>query len=347
MSVPGGELPHLDPHSRDYAAILPRVLIPAAGVFPRLALGPTATLAGLAEVLSWALRGQGADETASVWIENLRWARCLGLRLEDGAPVPPVADWEPIPRQARDGAPVDIDAATREALPKAQMQYPARHDLPRADSAAFLPRLVPVALFPVDAVAHVGQLAVNVTALTHGSAEALATGMTWTLLLRSLLGTEDRTASDEDRFLAGCSRCLDLLTPAESPKSHHGLRDQYAAMGGSLTGLGAIYDAAPRTVAMLRGVVERRLPSPETPEATGEPACVDALRRALTEILDGAAAASTEDTTSGLNHILRGALGHDLAGTHAAASAPPHLDSLTLVWNHWLDLARHWDDAAS
>ncbi|WP_030014648.1 ADP-ribosylglycohydrolase family protein [Curtobacterium sp. S6] len=346
MSVHGGDLPHLDPHEHGYADILRRVLIPATAVEPRLALGPTATLAGLSEVLSWALRGQGADETASVWIENLRWARCLGLRLDEGAPVPPTARWEPTAPQARGCGIDDADAATREALPKAQMQYPARHDLPWADSAAFLPRLVPVALFPVDSLAHVGQLAVNITALTHGSPEALATGMTWTLLLRSLLGARDDAASDEQLILDGCSRCLDLMPPAGSPGGPQGLRSQYAAMGGSLTGLGAIYAAAPRTVAMLRDVVGLE-PLAEDPAATGGPACVEVLRRALTALLGEEGEPPRRDAAFGLGHVLRGALGHETAGAEDAASDPSAIDSLTLVWNQWLGLVRDWEPAAS
>ncbi len=339
MHIPPGELPILDPRTPGYATLLDRLLAPAAAADAPLGLGPTATLAGLTEVLHWAIRGQSADETASVWLEYLRWARVLGLPVESEAPAPPRSDWENLAADGASWSTDTLDAATATALPLAQMQYPARHELPWADSSAFLPRLVPMALYPVASVAHLGQLAANVTALTHGSPEALATGVAWVILLRSVLGASDTDRRAPEILRSACASVLQMA-PTElddGPATQRGLRDQYAAMGGSLRGIGALFVKAPCTVEMLRDITQKHPSSPTRWNTDDAPECVRDLHGALSAILEHVVEDSISARATGLSDVVRGALNQD---QRTRVTLPRNIDDpLRLVWERWVTLA--------
>ncbi|MCP3426222.1 ADP-ribosylglycohydrolase family protein, partial [Rothia sp. AR01] len=181
------------------------------------AAGLVAVSEGLAEVLRWAAAGQDADETASVWLEQLRWAAALGVETESGAPTPPPSWWEGDVAEAlaASGAGPRLELpGLRRALALAQLQYPGRNELGDLDDAAFMDRLVPLAVHPRDSPAHLGQLAVNLTCLTHGHPEALATGMVWALLLRACA-----VRAEEPRDAAGAASDPReaASTPRETP----------------------------------------------------------------------------------------------------------------------------------
>jgi hypothetical protein len=278
------------PARPDYPGLV-RTLWSLAGSGPVAgAAGVVAVSEGLAEVLDWAARGQDADETASVWLEQLRWAAALGLEPEDGAPVPPASWWEAgVARElARAG---EDPRAERPGLCRAlvlgQMQYPARTELGGHDDAGFMDRLVPLAVHPRDSPAHLGQLAVNLTCLTHGHPEALGTGMAWALLLRACLrhgapqtvpGERDETPPDPLRVLGlGLDAVRSLLGAEDgehdregAPAAPEGLLARMAAGGGSVPALTRVLQAAPRTRQALR-------------EAGSGPACRSSSREARAE----------------------------------------------------------------
>lgn len=240
---------------------------------------------GLREALDWTVRGTSADETACVWLEDLRWARALGLDLEEGAPVPPVAWWEsalePVPT-GWSGRHPRLAAQLRAA----QMQYPARHREPVLTDDSFFPRLAPLAAYPQASASHLGQLAINLTALTHASPEALACGVVWTLLARWRLCEAPVGAQREPGVAApdpgsaggpaareGLSGDLERLrravglagdapepsssassasaSPASAPASPS-LMATMAATGSSWDRVAALVRAAPHTVRALR-----------------------------------------------------------------------------------------------
>ncbi|WP_129658824.1 ADP-ribosylglycohydrolase family protein [Rothia halotolerans] len=255
------------------------------------AAGVVAVSEGLAEVLGWAALGQDADETASVWLEQLRWAAALGLEPEDGAPVPPASWWEAgVAREltrAGEDPRAELPGLCR-ALVLGQLQYPARTELGGHDDAGFMGRLVSLAVHPRDSPAHLGQLAVNLTCLTHGHPEALGTGMAWALLLRACLrhgggaaraeaAAGDREAvSGEQEPAPGKQeagereaapephRVLDLGldavrtlldaddAAADASAAPEGLLARMAAGGGSVPALARVLQAAPRTREALR-----------------------------------------------------------------------------------------------
>lgn len=230
---------------------------------------------GLRDALDWTVRGTSADETACVWLEGLRWARALGLALEEGAPVPPVAWWEsalePVPAGWSGRHPGLADQLTA-----AQMQYPARHREPVLTDDSFFPRLTPLAAYPQASASHLGQLAVNLTALTHAAPEALASGVLWTLLARwRLCGTPDDaprepvvTAPDPGSAsgsvargglsgdLVRLHRAVGLMedAPASSASapSSSSLMATMAATGSSWDRVAALVRAAPHTVRALQ-----------------------------------------------------------------------------------------------
>ena len=306
------------------------------------AAGVVAVSEGLAEVLGWAALGQDADETASVWLEQLRWAAALGLEPEDGAPVSPASWWEAgVARElARSG---EDPRAERPGLCRAlvlgQLQYPARTELGGHDDAGFMDRIVPLAVHPRDSPAHLGQLAVNLTCLTHGHPEALGTGMAWALLLRACLrqggggcarteaaprhrevvpgeqgaaAGEREAAPDPLRVLhLGLDAVRTLLgaddAPEDSPAAPEGLLARMAAGGGSVPALARVLRAAPRTREALReagaGPACGADGSDGSDGSDGEPAAPAVLARVIEQArricLDGAEAPEADRPDAG------------------------------------------------
>ncbi|MDN5654193.1 MAG: hypothetical protein L0G46_03755, partial [Kocuria sp.] len=82
------------PARPEYRDMVHRVLGAATDADPALAVGTVATLEGMSDIVEWACRGQSADETASIWLQNFRWARVIGLSVDPSAPLPPRAGWE-------------------------------------------------------------------------------------------------------------------------------------------------------------------------------------------------------------------------------------------------------------
>lgn len=240
-----------------------RALLEGSATTDLLRVGVAASVEGLREVLVWAAAGQQADETATLWLQQLRWARACGLPLDPAAPLPPADPWEArVPR----GTVAQGIPEFAETLGRSTMQYPARSQDRHRSGAEFLPLLVPLVFHPQPSLVHLGQLSVNATALTHGHPEALATGLVWTLALRC--GADEERAP-EHWFRAGCPRVAELLVPDQPVSAPPGgLMAAMAATGGSLRALQAVLAAAPGTRSVLLG----------EPGPAEDHACVAALR---------------------------------------------------------------------
>ena len=287
-----------------------RVLGAATDADPALAVGTVATLEGMSDIVEWACRGQSADETASIWLQNFRWARVIGLSVDPSAPLPPRAGWESTAGQdlsERDLELASLDATTAQALGRPDMQYPARHDFPDAVSAAFLPRLAPLALYPQDSAPHLGQLVANVTGLTHGSPEALACGVAWVFLLRTCLASSATDTSESATSASRIEKALDdvaaVLPDGDAGRTAapRGLRQQYAAMGSSDRGLSALFAEAPGTTAAVKSLARH-------PTATEDPVeveCVSVLVHAVRSAMEGEATDDSGTVAGCLAQVLR------------------------------------------
>ncbi|WP_129658037.1 ADP-ribosylglycohydrolase family protein [Rothia uropygialis] len=324
--------PSFTPLDPAYEETVRRLTTIATTVAPALSIGTLAALEGMSDVVEWASRGQSADETASIWLQNFRWARTLGLTISDDAPVPPRTRWEDLvlddqprfsPRLS------EIDPISAEALILGHMQYPARHAFPEASSAAFLPRLTPLAFYPQDSAPHLGQLAANVTSLTHGSPEALASGIAWVFLLRYCLSPEASDgSSDTERVLGACRRIAGFLPPSDGNDTEvpRGLRAQYAATGSSPRSLRGIFASAPLTTGVLRSYAGNTGASP-----AGTPACVSALASAIGNAAGSWKQGSTQ-VSSRLGLVLREAIRLGSTGALPAPAVPRALDSCLERW---------------
>lgn len=334
-------LPPLFPLQPEHEGSVRRLARAASAVEPSLGLGTLAAFEGLREVLAWACQGQSADETASVWLQNFRWARLLGLKPADDAPVPPPAEWEALVlRDESRFRPTleDIDDVTAQALVSGTMQYPARHDFPQAQSAAFLPRVTPLALFPQDSAPHLGQLAANLTALTHGSPEALASGVSWVFLVR-FCRAEAHVPGETigQRLGRTVQGLLDFFPPEDLPQVDppRGLRHQYSTTGSSPRGLQSIFSAAPATVRVLREQVSR----PGT-VLEDTPACAAAMARALGAVSRVDDRSESSGVTACLELVLRAALDHDGGPCLPEPAFPGALRATLDQWNATM---REWD----
>lgn len=314
MRMPdSASLPALPSPARpEYRDTVQRVLGAATGLDPTLAVGTIATLEGMSDIVEWACRGQSADETASIWLQNFRWARVIGLTVDPSAPLPPQADWETAAGQElseRDVELTHLDPTTAQALGRADMQYPARHDFPDAASSAFLPRLTPLALYPQDSTPHLGQLVANVTSLTHGSPEALACGVAWVFLMRTCLASPAADFSEDAaqpatptsrirQALAGVAGVLPDDDAGRTP-APRGLRQQYAATGSSDRGLNALFAEAPETTAAVKSLAQG--PSTEDPI---EAECVSVLVHAVRSAMEGEAPADSGTVAGCLTQVI-------------------------------------------
>ena len=348
------------PASTEYRDMVHRVLEAATGTDPALAVGTIATVEGMSDIVEWACRGQSADETASIWLQNFRWARVIGLTVEPSAPLPPRADWETTAGQDLSGCDVELahlDPTTAQALGRADMQYPARHDFPDAVSPAFIPRLTPLALYPQDSTPHLGQLVANVTSLTHGSPEALACGVAWVFLVRTCLASSAADSSEQaarpttptsriGRALADVAAVLPD-DDAEQTPAPRGLRQQYAATGSSDRGFGALFAEAPETTAAVKSLA--RNPSAEDPSRTE---CVSALVHAVRSAMEAEAPVESGTVAGCLTRVLREAArsvdqGHGLrslgqAGSPSLGSVVPR--AVDAGVERWTSAVRTWDD---
>ena len=155
-------LPIPFPDAAEYPALVRAALRAQARDRPELLGALAAGIEGLREALDWSAQGVGADETACVWLGDLRWARALGLNPEEAAPMPPRAWWEP---EAARLAPADFaerHPLLARALCAGDMPYPARTPFTELADDAFLPRLAVLPLHPREGLEQLGQLA-NIT----------------------------------------------------------------------------------------------------------------------------------------------------------------------------------------
>ncbi|MFI7483204.1 ADP-ribosylglycohydrolase family protein [Kocuria sp. M1R5S2] len=127
------------------------------------------TLDGLQEVVEWANDGQGADETACLWLAYLRWLRT------QGEPHPAEAP-RPLPRRIDDDESLHAVRApgstVLRALRTGRMGEVERPLLPEAQDSGTLARSVPFGLLPHVGWRTIAPVAVNGAALTHGHPEA-------------------------------------------------------------------------------------------------------------------------------------------------------------------------------
>ncbi len=328
-SLPSSLTP-LDPAYEDTVRRLTTI---ATTVAPALSIGALAALEGMSDVVEWASHGQSADETASIWLQNFRWARILDLTISDDAPVPPRTGWEDLvlddqprfsPRLS------EIDPVSAEALVLGHMQYPARHAFPEASSAAFLPRLTPLAFYPQNSAPHLGQLAANITSLTHGSPEALASGIAWVFLLRYCLSPElSEDSSDTERVLDACRKVTGFLPPLDGNDTEvpQGLRAQYAATGSSSRSLRGIFSSAPLTTGVLRDYAGHPGAS-----SVDRPECVEALASAIGSAAGSSSQHGSIRVSSHLGLVLREAIRLGSNGDLPAPALPRALESCLERW---------------
>lgn len=290
-------LPIPSPDAPEHSALVRAALRAQARARPELLGGLAAGAEGLREALAWSAQGVGADETACVWLGDLRWARALGLSPEEAAPVPPEAWWEP---EVARLAPADFaerHPLLARALCAGDMPYPARTPFTELADDTFLPRLAVLPLHPREGLEQLGQLAVNLTALTHGHPEALAAGLVIVLHRRALigLGAEEAEAlgdagdgaDPQHRAPAQLRerarrRVLELLSPRDPGGSapSAGLLASYGATGATRSGLARILAAAPLSAAVLAD--PDAAPTAQDRGGDEVPGCVRALARELT-----------------------------------------------------------------
>ena len=270
-------LPSLSPEDPRTEPLIRAVLGTAMSGGPVTGLGVLSCQDALTEVAQWAARGQAADESAAVWLGGLRWARCVGLRPDDDAPVPPLSWWEEPGRRWAEGSPVSareqLGPEVSAALTGGQMPYPARPVTTAALGPQALLRLTPLIWHAPEDPVHLGQLAVNLTALLSGEPEGLACSMLWVLLLRRIL-------HDAAPLASALADLRDLLLPqAPAPAAPAGLMARMRATGGTVEALRALLRSAPASAALLAS-------GPKFEEHEEAPAIVRALAAALA---DGAA----------------------------------------------------------
>ena len=309
--LPG--LPPIAPESAS-ARTLRTVLETACSLGAVHGIGVLAVQEALTEVCEWAVAGQNADESATAWLMNLRWARCAELGPGPEAPHPPTAWWEqPARRWAQIStatASASLEAITSDvitsdtaarslrelafrelgeglvrSLTSAQMPYPARPVSDEAPDPRILLRLVPLAWHVQEHTVHLGQLAVNLTGLLTGHPEALASSLVWALLLRTAAGTSicAPEATVQQRLHRAVVEVRTLLV--EHPSQQRlggrvpppgGLQERMRAAGGTMDALRSLLVEAPHTTAAVeRGASEGM--------STGDhsPACVRALATVL------------------------------------------------------------------
>ena len=356
-------LPIPFPDAAEYPALVRAALRAQARDRPELLGALAAGIEGLREALDWSAQGVGADETACVWLGDLRWARALGLNPEEAAPMPPRAWWEP---EAARLAPADFaerHPLLARALCAGNMPYPARTPFTELADDAFLPRLAVLPLHPREGLEQLGQLAVNLTALTHGHPEALAAGLVIVLHRRALLGLDAEAVGDagggaDPRRRAPAQlrerarrRVLELLSPQDPGGSapSAGLLASYGATGATRSGLARVLAAAPLSAAVLAD-----------PDAAGTaqgrggdqvPGCVRALARELTgagiarpeaDAADGGAAADSEARSEADSDEASETSQSPMARAGLAPTYPSAEQLADRLAERWVETARRW-----
>lgn len=175
------------------------------------------TLDGICEVLEWNNEGVSADETACIWLAQLRWLRTVHGTLPDSAPFAPD---RPLDQLAPTLPSVQLNPTTLAALSEPQMQLVDNNNYTQAVDDGALLRAVVLGFLPVPEPSTVISLTARSTALTHGADAALITAIATALLIRACLSLhlEGTAETAEHRIVQAVHYVADTLDP-ETPST--------------------------------------------------------------------------------------------------------------------------------
>ena len=128
------------------------------------------TADALVQVLEWANEGVYADQAATLWLAELRWAVGQGVTLPSSAPPAPPR-W--IDAEESVARPLPVRPAWVASLASGEMGTAARPRGPEFDDAAAAARTAPLGLVPGTPSSAVLTMAVDSATLTHGHPDAV------------------------------------------------------------------------------------------------------------------------------------------------------------------------------